>query len=110
MTNATAQLPVQPAPLPLLQTPANAGQTAALRIGVHNLLAAEVPENTRKAQDPKQSEFNNFCKKIYPNDPHATILNHEKVYKFMYYQTFREQKPRGGSKKEGEMNQDSTSI
>ena len=102
MARNQRDLPLDPSPLPALQTPANAGQTQALRIGVHNLLAQEVPENTRKAQDPKKDEYRNFCKELWPHDDNATVLTHEKVYRFMYYQAFREQKPRGGSKKEGE--------
>lgn len=59
------------------------------------------PENTQKAMDPKAREFFMFCDFEYGNDPFKYILEYTKVYKFMYYQSFREQKQRGGKKQEG---------
>ena len=56
-----------------------------------------MPENTIKQQQPKQQEYEEFCRTLYPGSDLAVIMNHEKVYKFMYYQAFREQKPRGGN-------------
>ena len=56
------------------------------------------PENTQKAMDPKAREYFTYCDLEYPNDPFKYILEYTKVYKFMYYQAFREQKPRGGKK------------
>jgi Centromere DNA-binding protein complex CBF3 subunit, domain 2 len=59
------------------------------------------PENTRKSMDPKALEFFAYCDLVYPNHPFKYQLEYMKVYKFMYYQCFREQKRRGGKK--GEM-------
>ncbi|KAG7362206.1 glycolytic enzyme transcriptional activator [Nitzschia inconspicua] len=46
---------------------------------------------TAKAYDSKQQEFIEFCQKVYagqPSDQIATV-EHEKVYKFMWYQAYR---------------------
>jgi Centromere DNA-binding protein complex CBF3 subunit, domain 2/Transcriptional activator of glycolytic enzymes len=58
------------------------------------------PANTAKTMDNKIREFFQFCDLQYPNDPYNYILEFEKVYRFMFYQSFREQKKRGGSKQE----------
>ena len=60
------------------------------------------PENTQKAMDPKAKEFFTYCDVVYGNDPFKYILEYTKVYKFMYYQSFREQKKRGGKMTGGE--------
>ena len=46
--------------------------------------------------DPKAKEYFSYCDLVYPNDPFKYNLEYTKVYKFMYYQAFREQKQRGG--------------
>ena len=56
------------------------------------------PDNTQKAMDPKAREYFMYCDLEYPNDPFKYILEYTKIYKFMYYQVFREQKSRGGKK------------
>lgn len=56
------------------------------------------PANTAKAIDPKMEEYFQFCDAIYPNDQYGYCLVYEKVYRFMWYQVFREQKPRGGKR------------
>ena len=50
------------------------------------------PTNTAKTMEPKIEEFFQFCEKVYPNDHHKYNLDYEKVYRFMWYQAFREQK------------------
>ena len=59
------------------------------------------PENTQKAMDPKAKEYFCYCDLVYPNDPFKYTLEYTKVYKFMYYQAFREQKARGGKVSSG---------
>jgi hypothetical protein len=65
---------------------------------VNDLITSARPTNTRKAFDPKQKEFEGFCDYLYGNDMYRYNLTFEKVFKFMYYQSFREQKKRGGDK------------
>ncbi len=81
---------------PLLQHPNDVELQGTLKENVWRLLEAEDPENTRKAYEPKMKEYFEFCKTVYPNDPHFNILTREKMYRFMYFQAFREKKKRGG--------------
>ncbi|KAL3914492.1 MAG: hypothetical protein SGARI_000093, partial [Bacillariaceae sp.] len=75
--------------------PDAAALTGNLRESVHRTLEGEQPENTLKAMNPKMREFLCFCKQIYPNRGNPTILSADNVYRFMFYQAFREKKPRG---------------
>jgi Centromere DNA-binding protein complex CBF3 subunit, domain 2 len=56
------------------------------------------PENTQKAQDPKVLEYFEFCDHEYPHDLYRHILSTGPVYRFMWYQCFREQRKKGGTK------------
>ena len=56
------------------------------------------PENSANQQDPKILEFFHFCDLVYAHDPYKYTLSCEKVYRFMFYQCFREQKSKGGTK------------
>jgi hypothetical protein len=58
------------------------------------------PENTAKAQDPKSLEFFHFCDLQYSHDPYRYILDCNKVYRFIWFQCFREQRKKGGPKKQ----------
>jgi hypothetical protein len=53
------------------------------------------PTNTSKVHEPKIEEFFGFCDSIYEDEPYKYNLSFEKVYRFMFYQSFREQKKRG---------------
>jgi Centromere DNA-binding protein complex CBF3 subunit, domain 2 len=56
------------------------------------------PDNTQKAQDPKILEYFHYCDVVWDHDPYKYILSCEKVYRFMFYLCFREQKAKGGTK------------
>jgi hypothetical protein len=43
-------------------------------------------------------EYFQYCNYCYPNDPYPKILDACQVYKFMFYQTFRSRKERGGAR------------
>jgi Centromere DNA-binding protein complex CBF3 subunit, domain 2 len=58
------------------------------------------PGNTAKTQDPKVKEYFQFCDIHYGHDPYKYNLDCNKVYRFMYYQCFREQRKKGGTKAE----------
>lgn len=58
------------------------------------------PLNTQKAQDPKVLEYFQYCDLEYEHDPYRYTLNCARVYRFMWYQCFREQKKKGGTKAE----------
>ena len=54
---------------------------------------------TAKAFDPNIKEFYQFCEYLYPNSLTKYHLDYDKVYKFMFYQAFRDKK-KGGSNKQ----------
>jgi Centromere DNA-binding protein complex CBF3 subunit, domain 2 len=56
------------------------------------------PTNTQKCHEPKFEEYFEFCEFVYPEDRYKYNINSEKVYRFMFYTAFREQKRRGGKK------------
>jgi Centromere DNA-binding protein complex CBF3 subunit, domain 2 len=59
------------------------------------------PSNTVKCHKGKILEFFEYCDEIYPHDPYKYNLTDEKVFRFMYYQAFRQLKSRGGKKNTG---------
>jgi hypothetical protein len=84
----TARRPA-PAP-PHLQHPNEVALNVNLQESVWRLLENDNPPNTKKQHEPKMKEYFEFCRVMYPNDPHFNILKREKMYQFMYYQAFRE--------------------
>ena len=56
------------------------------------------PENSRNVCNNKIAEFFQHCDLVYPNDLYKYYLTFDKVYKFMFYQAFREQKKAGTTK------------
>ena len=81
-----------------IANPNSLDQQVQLKETVWRLLEADDPENTRKSVEPKMKEYFEFCKLSYPDDPHFNILSREKMYKFMYYTSFREKKQQGGKR------------
>ena len=64
------------------------------------------PTNTARAQDPIVLEYFQFCDYQYQQDPYKYILDCNKVYRFMWYQCFREQKKKGGTKEQRQARKD----
>jgi hypothetical protein len=91
----TARRPA-PAP-PHLQHPNEVSLNVNLQESVWRLLENDDPPNKKKQHEPKMKEYFEFCRMMYLNDPHFSILKQEKMYQFMYYQAFQEKKQRGGS-------------
>jgi hypothetical protein len=58
------------------------------------------PTNTQKAFDPKIDEFFQFCDIIFPRDLYRYTLDSNKVYKFMFFVSFRDDKNKAGTKEE----------
>jgi hypothetical protein len=81
---------------PNIQHPNDVQLQGTLKENVWHLLEAKDSENTKKAFEPKMKEYFEFCKTVYPNDPHFNILNRDKLYCFMYFQAFCKKKKRGG--------------
>ena len=57
------------------------------------------PENTRKQQEPKIQEHLEHCDKVCPDDRYRCAVNMEKLFRFMYYQSYRDKKKTGGRKR-----------
>lgn len=55
-------------------------------------------DNTKIAYDPKREEFRQFCDYKYGHlqAEKRYHIDNDKVYTFMWYQSFREKKPQGG--------------
>jgi len=79
-------------------TPRDAELTNVLTSVVQEITDHDRPTNSQKAMDPKKEEWMQFCDALYPSDPYRHIINSDKCYRFMCYQSFRESKKRGGEK------------
>lgn len=82
----------------ILQTPNAFEQNSSLEQLVLHMREESRPDNTRKTQDPKVLEYFQFCDIEYPHDPYRHILSCGPVYRFMWFQCFREQRKKGGTK------------
>jgi hypothetical protein len=56
------------------------------------------PGGTKNTLDGKVEEYNQYCELVYPQDQFKYNLSSVKVYRFMFYLTFRNQKKRGKPK------------
>ena len=69
---------------------------------LNRLTNSRRPENTKKQMDPKLFEFIQYCHLVYPNDPFPTHITFEKVFPFVFYQAFREQRDPSKRRKKGQ--------
>ena len=88
----------------MLRDPNDLNLTSRLEQGVLQLRESLRPSNTAKAQDPKEEEYMQFCDALYPQDIHRHILNSDRVYRFMFYQAFREKRRTGGRRQNSQLN------
>lgn len=91
----------------LLRNPNDVGVNSRMAQFVQDSRHVGRPVNTTLAFEPKIMEFEEFCDHCYSHDPFRYNLDHEKLYKFMFYTSMREKKKRGGRRKkaaEGEVN------
>ena len=79
-----------------LLSPNQTGATTRMAEFVSKARKSQQRTNTSIAYDPKQKEFELFCEAEYAEDQHKYSVDADKVYRFMFYQAFREQKKRGG--------------
>ena len=56
------------------------------------------PDNSNDIYDNKTKEYFQFCDYCYPTDNYNKVLEANKLYRFMFYQAFRNQKKRGGKR------------
>jgi hypothetical protein len=85
----------------VLRHPNEYGLNIELQAIVHTMTTDNTPENTIKAMVPRVQEFFEFCDQLYQHDLFPRHLNFEKVHRFMYYVSFREQRKRGGKRHRG---------
>ena len=85
-------------PFSTIQGPRAAETNSRLENVAFRISQGERPDNTALAYDPKEEEWRQFCAHVYKNDSTAIILNGDRVYRFLFYQCFRELKKRGGKK------------
>jgi hypothetical protein len=79
--------------------PTQCEQTSRMEQVVLDVRDKNRPEQSADIYDAKTKEFLQFANHVYPHDPYKNSLSAEKVYRFMFYQTFRGQKKRGGKKR-----------
>ena len=80
-----------------LQTPDDNELDTNMRMAALALEGQARPENTMRAIKPKIDEYEDYIRKVFPHSQSGMVLDNQKVYRFMFYQTFREQKPKGGN-------------
>lgn len=56
-------------------------------------------KNTRKSYTPKHEEYTEYCHAIYATDALRTIIDPDRVFRFVVYQCNREKKKKGAKKK-----------
>jgi Centromere DNA-binding protein complex CBF3 subunit, domain 2 len=92
-----AALATSPATL-TLPNPADVGVNSILEQTVLEMGDSIRPGNTTRAFEPKTEEYFQFCQHLYPNDPYKFNLSYDKVYRFMFYVAFRDNKTKAGTK------------
>jgi hypothetical protein len=101
---AMASIQAPPPPLPTrhpafsIQSPVQADTHPMLEQAVLHIQRTYRPDSSNKIYDGRSMEYFQYCEQLYPNDLYAKVLDAQKVYKFMFYQTFRSQKKRGGKR------------
>jgi hypothetical protein len=63
--------------------------TSRMEQSVLDVRETHRPVQSADVYDNKTNEFLQFATHVYTHDPYKNSLNAEKVYKFMFYQTFR---------------------
>jgi Centromere DNA-binding protein complex CBF3 subunit, domain 2 len=81
-----------------LPNPEDVGVNSALEQAVLEMSESLWPGNTQKAFDPKIDEYFQFCNYVYPHDLYRYNLSYDKVYRFMFYVAFRNNKTKAGTK------------
>jgi hypothetical protein len=73
--------------------------TSRMEQSVLDVRETHRPVQSADVYDNKTNEYLQFANHVYPHDPYKNSLNAEKVYKFMFYQTFQGVKKRGGKRR-----------
>ena len=81
--------------------PNSMGYMGWLADGVSRINRSYRPQTSTNLWDSKEREFFAFCDSIFATDQYKYLLTDEKVYRFMFYNTFRSKKKTGGRRKRG---------
>jgi len=79
-----------------LAHPNQVDMNSRMEKAVLNMRVEARPRNTAVGVDPKKEEYMQFCDCVYPCDNFCYKLENTKVCRFMFCQSFREKKKRGG--------------
>ena len=86
-------------PPAVLPDPTTFGEETRMQQSVLNLADSLKPPNSSKSIDSKIQEYFEFVDHVCGgNDPYRYVLRNDNMYKFMFFQTFRGQKKRGGNR------------
>jgi hypothetical protein len=82
----------------MLMQPDETAQDARLEQIILDITNEYRPDSTSTTYDAKSKEYFGYCTSLYPGDCYAMVLSQYKVYRFMFYQSFCNQKKRGGTR------------
>jgi hypothetical protein len=85
--------PIQP-----IQPPLTVDMNPILEQTVLAIQRDYTPDNSNDIYYNKTKEYFQFCDYCYPTDNYNKVLDANKLYRFMFYQVFRNQKKRGGKR------------
>ena len=94
------QLIAQPPPAPPSQQPSTLSASAARMIVAINALTDSLqPGNTKNCYDPKTVEYHQYCnfRFWHLDETQRYVVTSNKLWEFLFYASFREQRPRGGN-------------
>jgi hypothetical protein len=93
-----ATLVLSPQQLPMIQPPLNVDVNPLLEQAVLAMQREYTPDSSNDIYDNKTKEYFQYCNCCYPFDHYNKVLDANKLYRFMFYQAFRSQKKRGGTR------------
>ena len=95
---AFSLFPGQQPQQPMIQPPLTVDMNPILEQTVLAIQREYTPDNSNDIYDNKTKEYFQFCDHCYPTDNYNKVLEANKLYRFMFYQAFRNQKKRGGKR------------
>jgi hypothetical protein len=98
MMQQPATLALSPHQLPMIQPPLNVDVNPILEQAVLAIQREYTPDSSNDIYDNKTTEYFQYCDYCYPFDNYNKVLDANRLYRFMLYQAFRNQKKRGGKR------------
>jgi hypothetical protein len=82
---------------PMIQPPLTVDMNPILEQTVLAIQREYTSDNSNDIYDNKTKESFQFCDHCYPTDNYNNVLDANKLYRFIFYQAFRNQKKGGGN-------------